>query len=255
MMLCIVYGCHWLTQLWQDFGRVGVWLGLVSVRFPTPCTISWKLGAPLLLLCDGPTPWQSSQGYLFDSVVDHVIFSLGFFSTSVSAQCTGWHRTAWRGRNICIKQMSGCKKKVKLDYKGLDLIGLSDLMGLSDFDGIWMMLWSEILACSSGCNKLFLSSCIQALPAMYYFVCSIWFCYIHGIVGLYVGSHQVVYNFLKVAACARPSRQMAAAIEKQPLKKDFPDAHYNKKDYWIFVRRIVEFCHNVKQCWKRQSQQ
>ena len=38
--------------------------------------------------------------------------------------------------DLCIRQMGGCEKKVKLDYKGLDLIGLSDLVGLSDSDGI-----------------------------------------------------------------------------------------------------------------------
>ena len=83
VMLCIVSGCCWLAQLWQSSGRLGVWLGLVSVHFPTICTISWTLGTPLLLLCNGPMSWQCSQEYLFDLVVDHVIFSLGLFSTSV----------------------------------------------------------------------------------------------------------------------------------------------------------------------------
>ena len=46
--------------------------------------------------CNGPTSWQCSQGYLFDFVVDHVIFSLGLFSASISAQCTGQRRTARR---------------------------------------------------------------------------------------------------------------------------------------------------------------
>ena len=36
------------------------------------------------------------------------------------------------GEDLCIRQMGGCERKVKLDHKGLDLLGLSDLMGLYD---------------------------------------------------------------------------------------------------------------------------
>ena len=61
--------------------------------------ILWTLGPPLLLLCNGPTSWQCSQGYLFDPMVDHVMFSLGLFSASISAQCTGWRRTTQQGHN------------------------------------------------------------------------------------------------------------------------------------------------------------
>ena len=40
------------------------------------------------------------------------------------------------GEELCIRQMGGCEEKVKLNHKGLDLIGLSDLTGMSDSDGI-----------------------------------------------------------------------------------------------------------------------
>ena len=131
------------------------------------------------------------------------------------------------GEDLCIRHMGGCEKKVKLDYTGLDLISLSDLMGLCDSDGIQTMPWSEILACPSGCNSLSLSSCVQALRAVYHlarmrpdFVTSVvWWAYIRA-------ATKFVYHLSKFAPCARPSQQLAAAVEKQPLRKDFPDAQY-----------------------------
>ena len=40
------------------------------------------------------------------------------------------------GEDLSIRQMGGCEEKVEIDHKGLDLIDLSDLLGLSDSDGI-----------------------------------------------------------------------------------------------------------------------
>ena len=65
----IMSGCHWLAQLWQRFGRMGVWLELVFVPFNLLYTILQALGPPLWLYCNGPTPWKCSQGYLFDPTV------------------------------------------------------------------------------------------------------------------------------------------------------------------------------------------
>ena len=65
----------------------------------TLCTISWTIGAPLCLLFNGPTSWQCSQAYMFDSVSVLVIFSFGIAPPLVSAQCTGRCRTVRRGHN------------------------------------------------------------------------------------------------------------------------------------------------------------
>ena len=40
------------------------------------------------------------------------------------------------GEDLCIRQMGGCEKKVKLDHEGLDLDSKYDLMRLVDLWGI-----------------------------------------------------------------------------------------------------------------------
>ena len=61
-----VVHCVWVpltSTIVAEFWAWGVCLGLVSVHFPSLCTISWTLGAPLLLLCNGPMSQQCSQGF------------------------------------------------------------------------------------------------------------------------------------------------------------------------------------------------
>ena len=73
-----------------------------------------------------------------------------------------------------------------------------------------------------------LSSCVQALRAVYRLVCArsdfvtsvVWW-------DCASAATKFVYHLSKVAACARPSRQLAAVVEKQPSRKDFPDTRYN----------------------------
>ena len=84
-----------VAEFWACGSLVGIGLSIFSYSVFNV----WTLGAPLLLLCNGATFWQCNQGYLFDPVADHVIFSLGLFSDSISAQCTRRHCTARRGCN------------------------------------------------------------------------------------------------------------------------------------------------------------
>ena len=59
-------------------------------------TILWTIGGPLSLHCNGPTSWQCSQAYMFDSVHVHVIIS--FWDCSASRFCPKYwavpHRSA-----------------------------------------------------------------------------------------------------------------------------------------------------------------
>ena len=63
-MLCIVSGCRWLTQLWRRPGRIGVWCGVDLYSLNSVCDIIHGNGAPLNVVCNGPTPWQCSHGHL-----------------------------------------------------------------------------------------------------------------------------------------------------------------------------------------------
>ena len=78
-----------------------MWSGIGLYMFTLLCDIIRGNGAPLIVVCNGPTPWQCSQGHLVCSACDYVIFSLGIcVSVSFSAQSTGRRRTARRGHNI-----------------------------------------------------------------------------------------------------------------------------------------------------------
>ena len=57
-----------------DFWACGSLVGIGSCAFSYFVYNIVGIGALLLLLCNGPTSWQCSQGYLFDLVVAHVIF-------------------------------------------------------------------------------------------------------------------------------------------------------------------------------------
>ena len=52
-----------VTELWACGSLVGI--GLCTFTY-SMYNIVDNMGAPLLLLCNGPTPWQCSQGYLVD---------------------------------------------------------------------------------------------------------------------------------------------------------------------------------------------
>ena len=47
-------------------------------------------------------------------MADHVIFSLGLFSTSVSAQCTGWRRTHGGGAIVNAVEKLGLRCSLSL---------------------------------------------------------------------------------------------------------------------------------------------
>ena len=90
-MSSIVSGCCSLAQLWHRFGRIGGWFGIGLDIGTSLCTLFVAMGAPLKLLCNGPTPWQCSQGYLVDSAVIMKSFLWGFFvSVSLSSQVLGY---------------------------------------------------------------------------------------------------------------------------------------------------------------------
>ena len=110
-MLCIVFGCRWLAKLWRRPRRIGVWCGVGLYNLNSVCDIIHGNGAPLNVVCNGPTPWQCSGGHLVCSAYDYVIFPLGVrVSVSLSAQSIGRRHTIWRGRNMMFSAFLVFKK-------------------------------------------------------------------------------------------------------------------------------------------------
>ena len=75
--------------------------GFFLVRLHSPCTLSMVMGASLMLLYNGPTPWQCSQRYLVRFTMIMQSFLWGFlFADSFSAQNIGQCYTVGQVHNI-----------------------------------------------------------------------------------------------------------------------------------------------------------
>ena len=67
-LLCILSGCHWLAQRWHRLGCIRVWCGIGLYNLNSLCDIIHGNGAPSNVVCNGPMPWQCSQGHLVCSI-------------------------------------------------------------------------------------------------------------------------------------------------------------------------------------------
>ena len=126
------------------------------------------------------------------------------------------------GEDLCIRRMRGWDKEVELNYKGLDLIGSSDLMRLAVSDGIWTTLWFWILDRPLVVRPWF-HPCVWALRAVCCLCVQFDSVTSTDLVGLCMGRHQVTESLVESCSTVRDWNDYWRLKERTSLEgNEFP---------------------------------